>query len=100
MSDFMSSFYGTSILGISLIGNVLLFVKFLTADSQRKNYLDKWDDCDRKLAQAYVDNSKLMTKLGEFQSKRDKHKQEQSSWAKQRLNLKKRIKELEGKYNA
>ncbi len=97
MSDFMTSFYGTTILGISLIANVLLFVKLLTADSQRKNYLEKWGDCDRKLTQSYSDNSKLMTKLGQFQSKRDKHKQEQCSWAKQRVNLKKRIKELEGK---
>lgn len=97
MSEFMTSFYGAVILGFSLLGNVLLFVKFLTAEDQRKNYLDKWADCDSKLTQAYVDNSKLMTKLGEFQSKRDKHKQEQSAWAKQRVNLKKRIKELEGK---
>jgi len=97
MSEFMTSFYGAVILGVSLLSNVLLFVKFLTADSQRKKYLEEWGDSDRKLVQAYVDNSKLMTKLGEFQSKRDKHKQEQSSWAKQRVNLKKRIKELEGK---
>ncbi|CAM0110036.1 hypothetical protein VPH166E361_0127 [Vibrio phage 166E36-1] len=35
-----------------------------------------------------------MSKLGEFQSKRDKHKQEQASWAKQKANLKNKIKEL------
>lgn len=34
--------------------------------------------------------------ISRFQSKRDKHKQEVSSWAKQRVNLKRRIKELEG----
>lgn len=73
----------------------LLLIKWKLADKKRKEYLDRWDDCSDKLIQSYVDNSKLMSKLGDMQSKRDKHRQEQSSWAKQRANLKKRIKELE-----
>jgi predicted transcriptional regulator len=80
---------------ISIIFNILLFAKWKLADKKRKEYLGSWDKCADKLTQSYVDNSKLMSKLREFQSKRDKHKQEQSSWAKQRINLKKRIKELE-----
>jgi predicted transcriptional regulator len=80
---------------LSLILNILLFAKWKLADKKRKEYLDSWSKCSDKLTQSYIDNSKLMSKLSEFQSKRDKHKQEQSSWAKQRTNLKKRIKELE-----
>ncbi|AUR84674.1 coil containing protein [Vibrio phage 1.063.O._10N.261.45.C7] len=81
---------------MSVILNILLFAKWKLADKERKEYLASWDKCADKLTQSYVDNSKLISKLSEFQSKRDKHKQEQSSWAKQRINLKKRIKELEG----
>lgn len=76
--------------------SVLFFAKWKLTDKKRKQYLDKWSACSDKLTQSYVDNSKLMLKLGEFQSKSDKHKQEQSSWNKQRANYKKRIKELEG----
>tara|TARA_B100001105_G_scaffold204145_2_gene167913 strand:+ start:12162 stop:12446 length:285 start_codon:yes stop_codon:yes gene_type:complete len=75
--------------------SILFFAKWKLSDKKRKEYLDNWDKCSDKLTQSYVDNSKLMLKLSEFQSKRDKHKQEQSSWNRQRVNLKKRIKELE-----
>lgn len=77
----------------------ILLLKWKLADKKCKEYLDKWDECSDKLTQSYVDNSKLMGKISDMQSKRDKHKQEQSSWAKQRANFKKRIKELEEKNN-
>ena len=71
------------------------FIKFLLAEKKCEEYLNNWEKCADKLEQSYVDNSKLMTKLSEFQSKRDKHKKEQASWAKQKANLNKRIRELE-----
>lgn len=58
--------------------------KYWTALTQRDTLRDKIE-C---ITETY------QNKVSEFQSKRDKHKQEQSSWAKQRINLKKRIKEL------
>ena len=91
--------YITAALILNVPLSVLFFVKWKLADKKRKEYLDKWGDCADKLSQSYIDNSKLMLKLSEFQSKRDKHKQEQSSWAKQKANLKGRIKDLEEKIN-
>lgn len=61
---------------ISVIFNILLFAKWRLADKKRKEYLDSWGKCSDKLTQSYVDNSKLMSKLSDFQSKRDNHKQE------------------------
>lgn len=89
--------YITAALMLNVPLSVLFFVKWKLADKKRKEYLDKWGTCADKLTQSYVDNSRLVSKLGEFQGKRDKHKQEQVSWNKQRINLKKRIKELEEK---